>query len=78
MSKSLLSSRSTILIFSVASSIFESVMYRKAFGRLVSFKTERFGGGASITHGAFTRERRLVQTNAKKNATVSSDHLKRL
>ena len=36
------------------------------------------GGGASITHGAFTRERRLVQTNAKKNATVSSDHLKRL
>ena len=34
-----------MLIFSVASSIFESVMYRKAFGRLVSLKTERFGGG---------------------------------
>ena len=75
MSKSLLSSRSTILIFSVASLIFESVMCRKAFGDWShKFKTERFGRGASITHGAFTRERRLVQTIAKKNATVSSDH----
>ena len=44
-----------MLIFSVASSIFESVMYRKAFGRLVSLKTERFGGGGVVyyTRGVY-------------------------
>ena len=65
MSKSLLSSRSTILIFSVASSLFDSVMRRKAFGKLVSFEIERFRGGVYYTRGVYWREE-SVQTNAKK------------
>ena len=61
MSKSLLSSRSTILIFSVASSLFESVMHSKAFGKLVSFEMERFRGGRLLHAGRLLE--RGISTN---------------
>ena len=66
MSKSLLSSRSTILIFSVASSLFESVMHRKAFGKLVSFEMERFRGGGRLLHVGRLLERGISTNQCEK------------
>ena len=71
MTISISSSGSTILA-SLASSMSESVMTWKGFGRLGSSNTEscswllrRFlvgGGGASIRYGALIRGERLIQT----------------
>ena len=50
------------MLAALASSMPESVMTWKRFGRLGSSNTKSCGGGTPIRHGAFIRGERLIQT----------------